>query len=214
MELDIKETFRYLGYRGQDIDEDLKNMIIDTGNELKNVITPKSVSRTYECKVEEDNVSISSLNIKSKNLAKNLRGCEKVVLFAATLGVNPDMLIKRYSVSNVTKAAIIQAAGASLIETFCDELEDGIREEAQKNNMYLRPRFSPGYGDFSIEYQKEIFGMLECNKRIGLTLTDSFLMIPSKSVTALIGISKEERKNCHREKCQGCTNTQCEYRDN
>ena len=98
-------------------------------------------------------------------------------------------MIKKYSVVNIAKAAVTQAAGAACIESYVDEVEAAIRQEAMKRGMYLRPRFSPGYGDFPLEYQKDIFEILECSKRIGVTLTEGNLMMPSKSVTALIGLT-------------------------
>jgi hypothetical protein len=214
MELNKKETLRYLGYKGQEIDSDVLKLINEASEELLRSIHPKSVHQEFSCNVENDTtVSLGPMTVQSKNLAKNLKGCESVVIFAATIGSIADTLIKRYSITNLAKASVIQAAGAALIETYCDTLEDSIRMEAAKRGLYLRPRFSPGYGDFSLEHQRNIFNMLECSKRIGISLTDTCLMIPSKSVTAIIGLSKLPN-NCHREKCSDCTNTTCEYRDN
>lgn len=213
MEVNKRETLRYLGYRGQEIDSNLEQLIEEATKELEHSITPKSVHQEFDCLVTSDTqVQIGPIHISSKNLAKNLKGCQRAILFAATIGSSADTLIKRYSITNLAKASVIQAAGAALIETFCDSLEESIREEATKRNLYLRPRFSPGYGDFSLEHQRDIFNLLECSKRIGLTLTDTCLMVPSKSVTAIIGLSSIPN-NCHKEKCSSCTNSECEYRD-
>lgn len=213
MEVNKKETLRYLGYKGQDIDTKLEILIEEASQELKNSIKPKSVHQEFSCRVtDETTVLLGPIKITSKNLAKNLKGCESAIIFAATIGSSADTLIKRYSITNLAKASVIQAAGAALIETFCDSLEDSIRLDAAKRDLYLRPRFSPGYGDLSLEHQRDIFNILECNKRIGLSLTDTCLMIPSKSVTAIIGLSSL-KNNCLKEKCTTCTNTLCEYRD-
>lgn len=212
MEVNKKETLRYLGYKGQPIDDNLNKLIDEASKELLKSITPKSVHLEFSCNIANESViQLGPIVIHSKNLAKNLKGCESAILFAATIGSSADTLIKRYSITNLAKASVIQAAGAALIETFCDSLEDSIRSEALKRNLYLRPRFSPGYGDFSLEHQKDIFNLLECNKRIGISLTDTCLMIPSKSVTAIIGLSKW-KNNCLKEKCSDCTNTECAYR--
>lgn len=212
MELNLKETYRYLGYKGQEVNEDLENLILETANQLKSSVSPKSIYRIFDCNINDGQITIGKLKTTSKNLARNLRGCDKVAIMAATLGNSADILIKRYSVSNMAKAAILQAAGAALIESFCDDVEEEIRELALTEQLYLRPRFSPGYGDFPLEHQKDIFDMLECSKRIGISLTDTLLMVPSKSVTAIIGMSTEEKSNCHREKCTGCNKVDCEYR--
>ncbi|WP_180272710.1 vitamin B12 dependent-methionine synthase activation domain-containing protein [Konateibacter massiliensis] len=214
MEVNKKETLRYLGYRGQEMDANLEALIDETSQELLNSIAPKSVHQEFSCSTEGDDVvHLGPLVIKSKHLAKNLKGCEYAVIFAATIGSSADTLIKRYSLTNLAKASVVQAAGAALIETFCDSLEDTIRENAAARELYLRPRFSPGYGDLPLELQRDIFRILECSKRIGLSLTDTCLMFPSKSVTAIIGLSPLQN-NCHREKCTDCNNTECDYRTN
>lgn len=213
MEINKQETLRYLGYKGQDIDTHLESLIEEASQELKNSITPKSVHQEFSCAVTNNaTVLLGPIKITSKNLAKNLKGCESAIIFAATIGSSADTLIKRYSITNLAKASVIQAAGAALIETFCDSLEDSIRREVTKRNLYLHPRFSPGYGDFSLEHQREIFNILECSKRIGLSLTDTCLMVPSKSVTAIIGLSRF-KNNYLKEKCSSCTNNECDYRD-
>ncbi|WP_242993356.1 vitamin B12 dependent-methionine synthase activation domain-containing protein [Lachnotalea glycerini] len=195
------------------MDLEISNLIDEASEELLHSIHPKSVYKEFDCMVQnETTVLLESLSINSRNLAKNLKGCERAIIFAATIGASADMLIKRYSITNLAKASVVQAAGAALIETYCDTLEETIRNEAILKGLYLRPRFSPGYGDFSLEYQRDFFTILECSKRIGITLTDTCLMIPSKSVTAVIGLSKS-KNNCLSEKCTSCSNTACEYRD-
>lgn len=120
----------------------------------------------------------------SRDLAKALSGCSKVLLFAATVGVGIDRLIGRYSRLSPAKANFFAAIGTERAEALCDafcqwmEREDGIR---------LRPRFSPGYGDLPLSVQRQIFDFINPN-RIGLCLTDSLLMTPTKSVTAFAGI--------------------------
>lgn len=212
MRADRKETLRYLGYRGQEIEEQTERMIEETAQELERSSMPKSIYREYACEVTEDRVKLGELEIKSRNLATNLKGCERAVLLAATIGRAADFMIKKYSVSNMAKATIVQAAGAACIESYVDEVEDTIRKDAAKRGLYLRPRFSPGYGDFALECQRDIFDMLECSKRIGVTLTEGNLMMPTKSVTAVIGLTTKERESCQMEKCSLCAKTDCEFR--
>lgn len=208
-----EETLRYLGYRGQEPDARTLEMIEEVIAELKEKSRPKSIYWEYGCNVDGDIVSLAGLTIHSANLAKNLNGCELAIILAATLGNAADLMIKKYSVSNLAKAAVVQAAGAACIEAYIDELEDDIRKEAEGRGLYLRPRFSPGYGDFALERQKDIFAVLECNKRIGITLTEGNLMMPSKSVTAIIGLTAKERESCSRMKtCSLCEKIDCEFR--
>ena len=127
----------------------------------------------------------------SEKLAANLKGCSSLVLFAGTLGIEIDRLLAKYGRLSPAKALWFQAIGAAGIEAlcdaFCEELPDLL-----PGHPSLKPRYSPGFGDFGLEYQPFIFSALDCQKQIGLTLTDSLLMSPTKSVTALVGIRDEE----------------------
>lgn len=212
MRADRKETLRYLGYHGQEIEEQTAQMIEEAAAELEHSSMPKSIYREYGCEVGADTVRLGGLEIKSRNLAVNLKGCERAVLLAATIGRGADFMIKKYSVSNMAKAAVVQAAGAACIESYVDELQDMIRVDAKKRGLYLRPRFSPGYGDFALDYQRDIFQILECSKRIGVMLTEGNLMMPSKSVTAVIGLTTKEQESCHMEKCSLCAKEDCVFR--
>lgn len=213
MKVDRKETLRYLGYRGNQPDEQTENMIGEATAELERDSLPKSVYREYDCKVVENQVRIGQYTVVSNHLAKNLQGCERAVILAATIGRAADLMIKKYSVVNMAKATVVQAAGASAIENYVDEVEDEIRKKAESRGLYLRPRFSPGYGDFPLECQKDIFQMLECSKRIGITLTEGNLMMPTKSVTAVIGLTTEKYQSCHQKNCSRCEKTDCEFRE-
>lgn len=212
MEIRESEVLRYLGYRGSPVDEMVIRQIEEAKTELEACVTPKSVYGKWECKVDPAGTArIGGMIIKSSGLAAHIKDCGQAVLFAATLGTEADTLIRRYSVADIGKAAVMQAVCAAMIESYCDGLECQIAAEAARDGLYERPRFSPGYGDFSITHQKDIINMLDCGRRIGLTLADSFMMIPTKSVTALIGLTRVE--NHPAKKCEGCSDLQCEFRE-
>ena len=149
-------------------------------------------------------LSIAGMKIQSRSLCRNLRGCESAYLMAATLGIGPDRLIARASVAKMSRAVILQAAAAAMIEAWCDEVNQKIIKEAADQGLYCRPRFSPGYGDFSLEYQKDFAQILRIQKEIGVSLTQSLLMMPSKSVTAVIGLSPV-KKECALHGCEVCS---------
>ena len=209
MKIQQKEILRYLGYGGKPADPAVLERIDAIKKELEACLTPKSVYGKWSCEVNADGtVAIGNLIIKSRTLADHIKDCEYVILLAATLGAETDTRIRRYSVTNIGKAAITQAVCAAMIESYCDDLE--CRIAGEQEGLYLKSRFSPGYGDFSITHQKDILNFLECGKRIGITLTDNFMMIPEKSVTAVIGLSKKQ--DGHKGKCGDCGNLQCEFR--
>ena len=149
-------------------------------------------------------LSIAGMKIQSRSLCRNLRDCKSAYLMAATLGIGPDRLIARASVAKMSRAVILQAAAAAMIEAWCDEVNQKIIKEAEDQGLYCRPRFSPGYGDFSLEYQKDFAQILRIQKEIGVSLTQSLLMMPSKSVTAVIGLSPV-KKECALHGCEVCS---------
>ena len=126
-------------------------------------------------------------SLTSHDLAKNLKDCDRVLLFAATLGVGIDRLISKYSRISPARAVLLDALGSERIESLCDAFCEDMKG---LHNADLRPRFSPGYGDLSLENQVYIMSVLEPQKNIGVFLTDSLMLTPSKSVTAFIGIKK------------------------
>lgn len=147
--------------------------------------------------------------IASRDLRKNLSGCRRAAAFAATVGLGMDRLIAKYSRIAPSKAVIMQAIGAERIESLCDAFEQSLRAKGH----FLRPRFSPGYGDLPLSAQKAIFAALNCTHHIGLSLNESLLMSPTKSVTALIGLCGSEARN-GAAGCAGCGLAQCQFRRN
>lgn len=219
--VNIREVYRYLGYGAKQPDSVVEKMVCEVLDELTREIKPKHIYKMYSCSASATEVILRAENdvtaplvFESKNLSANLMQCDKVALMAATLGLEADKLMQKYEVLNMAKASIAQACGAACIEAYCDIIQDRIRSALSANGTirYLRPRFSPGYGDLPLQNQKAIFDALECTKRIGLTLTDSLLMYPTKSVTAFIGFTANPQ-SCHIEKCKNCDNIGCEFRN-
>lgn len=212
MDIRIKEAVRYLGYKKSVAGEKILGEIGDSFQELEQQADKKSISRILKLTFLEDNrLQIGNMEVQSKNLRKNLKDCKEVVLFGATLGVEVDRLIQKYQLLDMTKAVVMQACAAALLEEYCDSEQEKIGQQLKMEGKYLRPRFSPGYGDFSIQHQMEVLGMLEAPKRIGLTMTESYMLTPTKSVTAVIGISNREDA-CNIKGCEVCDKLDCTYR--
>jgi hypothetical protein len=206
-----REILRYLGHHGQEVPENVEQLIKECESELDRVAVPRSFWREYPLTMDDTEIDMTVMRTESRNLRKNLQDCQSVLLFAATLGSGVDMLLQRYGRLQMSKCVVLQAAAASMLETYCDTQNEKLRQEYLEQGLYLRPRFSPGYGDFPLECQTALAGALELNKRIGITLTDSLLMAPSKSVTAVIGISRIPR-TCTIHGCEACGKTDCAYR--
>lgn len=212
MTIDRKEIFRYLGYGKNEVDESIKKLTEECVAELERCAAPRMVMKEFMLFLREDGeIDCGCFCTKSKNLSKNLGGCDRVILMAVTLGVDVDRLLLRYGKLHITNAVVIQAAAAAMVEAYCNSLCEQWKAEYEEKGLYLRPRFSPGYGDFSLECQGKILNGLDAGKRIGLTLTDGGLMMPSKSVTAVIGVS-QTKDMCPVYGCEACENKTCRYR--
>ena len=145
-----------------------------------------------ECPIEwaEDGLLLGPFHTASRDLAAALRGCERAVVFAATAGIVFDRLIARNARLAPSRALVFQAIGAEYVEAVCDAFCRDLSRDCAKEGIRLRPRYSPGYGDLPLAFQKQVFQLLspEC---IGIALGENLLMTPSKSVTAVIGLQKE-----------------------
>jgi len=189
-ERDYSEAARYLGYHKISApDETVSKLIHQAIQELLQVIKPQAVYEEFEVELGPDLVSFADLSIPSRDLARNLRDCSRLVIFALTLGPLVDSLIRRAQTKDPVMAAVLQASAAMLTEKCVDLLNDNIKKEAACKGYAAKPRFSPGYGDVSLEVQKDFFRLLPC-KRIGLSLMDTLIMSPEKSVTAFVGLKK------------------------
>jgi hypothetical protein len=193
-----KEVFRYLGFPQKELldfdtlkkkDSALYELVCKAILESAKYLVPKKIIQTFSL-VETGNVlQMGPISIVSEDLSCNLQGCFQVSVFAATIGSRIDSLIQKYSKLDVAYASVLQATGAMYIESFVDSINDEIKQEAEKEGAKVQPRFSPGYGDVSLEVQKQIFTTLRPEK-IGLTLMNSLIMAPEKSVTAFVGWKK------------------------
>lgn len=205
-----KEILRYAG--AKETDDALNSLLEDCLQEAETVFTYSVCYREFPVSFRDGLIDLSFAKADSKNLAKNLDRCHSIVAFAATIGIGLDRLVARYTKVSPARALLLNAIGAERIETLCDFFNEQIAEEKKAEGLFLRPRYSPGYGDFPLAFQKDIFSVLDCPRKIGLTLNSSMLMSPSKSVTALIGISHCDNKNTNSRPCTGCNKADCAFR--
>ena len=213
MEIDIKEVLRYLGYKNQKIDKNMTNLINVCAQEIIDISKSSSTYEIFDIERKEDKLFLigSTLVLKDKDIKDLLINSQRCVVMAATLGTDVDSKLAYYSKFDITKGVIMDACASTAIEYVCDELQDKIMKNALKENLYTTTRYSPGYGDFAIDNGSEILNVLDAYKKIGLSITENSIMLPRKSVTALIGLSKT--KNIKRRTgCSNCKNLGCKFR--
>ena len=206
VDIPVKEVQRYMGYHGiTEIAPDMQERINKAIDQVGAQSHPRIITKEYPVRINGNVITIyngtEEVNLESEALARNLKGCCGALLLAATIGPACDMLVRRASITSAADAAIYQAAGAAAIEAFLDDMNDKIKADYEAQGLFLRPRFSPGYGDLKLDHQKDWFRLLDISKQIGVKLTDSLLMVPTKSVTAIIGIGIDKAKTS----CSGCS---------
>ena len=150
--------------------------------EVRGAASPKASAAEVEISVSGDEVKIGGIEVRSRNLAKNLEGCTRATVMAVTLGVGVDMLLRRKSVTSPSEHFVCDGVASALAEAAADMAEEFFMGECTH-----RPRFSPGYGDLSLDIQRDVLSVCDAEKLLGIKLTDTLLMIPTKSITAIIG---------------------------
>ncbi len=123
----------------------------------------------------------------SSRLDRHLVGCSDVYLLCTTLGTGFDALMRRHSVVSGADAFIIQAIGAAAVEKYTDGCEEEIRRELAPDEKLVE-RYSPGYGDFPMAANGRIVELLDAARTIGVSVAESFTLLPTKTVTAVIGV--------------------------
>ncbi len=208
-----REIYRYAGIMGvsDDISDSLSCLVSDVISECKDSFSYRVCYRRLPLS-KIDKGLLYPFSAESLDLLKCLSDSDECIMLAATVGHDIDRLITKYQRFEPSRALIMQAYGAerveSLLDVFCAEME----KEMEKEGLHLTPRYSPGYGDLSLEVQKDFFRILDISHQIGISLGDSLLMRPSKSVTAIAGITKKcISKDVN--KCSICTNIDCPYKD-
>lgn len=212
LKIDINEVLRYLGYRGQEITNELMEEVEEAIKESKSLLKVKYVCKEF--KITKNNSEIllegTNLRLKGKDIFNLLQNSDKCILMAATVGSDIERKIKFYSKINLTKALILDSCATAAIEEVCNNLQESIGREMLKGEENFTFRYSPGYGDLSLDIQKDFISVLDCERKIGLKVSSDMLLFPRKSVTAILGITNKKQ---NRDKCKECSNFErCNYR--
>lgn len=212
VEITKKEVYRYLGYGKVYPSDDVSALIDECIVEFNKFVGYKACYTKTDIKVNEESetVDFGFIKVKSHSLILNLSGCKSAYIFAATTGAMAERLITKQNRISALKGIVTDAIGSASIEDFCDMLNKMLADTVAKSGKFLRPRFSCGYGDFPLECQPQILSFLDTGRKISLNVTDSLMMTPVKSVTAVVGIS-DTSVSC-RTGCIGCDKVDCQYR--
>lgn len=201
--IDKNEALRYLGYGGKSPDETIRQLIDTCEAELLKAIQPRFLYRCFDIEKTKSGILLDNTNLllTGKDIENHLSGCNKAVLLCATISSGADRLIRVAQLNDMTKAVILDSLASVAVEQICNQAEKEIKK--QFSEYFQTWRYSPGYGDFPIEIQKDFLDVLNAPKTIGLMATESSILTPRKSVTAVIGLSADEILQKKRG-CQTC----------
>ncbi len=195
--LNHNEALAYLGYRGGALPPDAAADIARCEALLIKTVRPRAVWRRFALTPDGGFEGVS-FRPEGGDVPRLLFGCEAVICFAATLGMEFEALMRRTQARSMAEAVVLDACGSAAIENVCDNLCGDLA--AAEAPLCLTDRFSPGYGDFPLTQQHDFCAMLDAQRRVGITLSDSGLMTPQKSVTALLGV----RRTPPEKRARGC----------
>lgn len=190
MKLDVEEALRYLG-AGNGADELLRAQVARMADKLTAVLQPRCVYRVFSLSHSEQAVCMPEcgLTLAGRTVNTLLAHCTQAALLACTLGAEFDAMLRAAQARNMAQAVILDACGSAWVESGCNVAEQELA--ARFPGKFLTDRFSPGYGDLPLTLQPDICRTLDTEKHVGIYVSDSCLMNPSKSVTAVIGLADE-----------------------
>ena len=198
MELNVDEALRYLG--AADAPDGLRRQVESAGEQLTSLCRPRWHYKVFALEKADDGVRLPEIGLAlpGRTASLMLEECGQAVLLACTLGTQFDSLLRTEQVRDMARAVILDACASAWVEAGCDKAEKELSERFP--GKHLTDRFSPGYGDLPLSVQPDFCKALDTPRRLGLYVTDSLLLNPSKSVTAVIGIADRPQ----RRRIRGC----------
>jgi hypothetical protein len=191
--LPVKAIYKRLGFKKgvTELNPAQEDTLVATMEEAANVIHLKGAA----CILDLVRVDLSGVELEDRTvftssaLAGMLSGCAQVLLMCATAGQAVMEAISSATRSeNLTRAVILDAVASEMTDSGLDWIMDFMNQDLMRKARRLtKARFSAGYGDFSLENQKAVHALLHLDK-IGVSITDRFILMPEKSVTAVAGI--------------------------
>ncbi len=217
IQIDKQEVLRYLGHSGQKIEPEMAGLVDECIQRTLDCIQPRWVYRRFPLQREGDKLRLgdSQVRLRGEDIVRHLKMSRECVLMAVTIGSDIEKEIRRSEYTQLSRSLILDSCATTAVEAVCDAVEEEIRVAAAREGNAITWRYSPGYGDFGIDIQKTFLRLLEAEKKIGLCASNSSILIPRKSVTAVIGILPPGAYADGKRGCEACANRErCVYRKN
>ena len=209
------EALRYLGYTGQDVDADLDARLGETMALAERELKPRGVWRVFEVERVAGSgayrLAGSVLELDGETARGFLHDARQVAVLACTLGLQSERRLRALAASDPLGQVLYDAVCTAFVELFLDGLQEEVERWGLEQDLQLGTRFSPGYGDLPLELQPLVLDVLNAERRIGLSVTSDFLLVPMKSVTAFVGLFEGSATDAARQALYGCPT--CTLRD-
>lgn len=209
----VDQALRYLGVKGQPPGEVLEQ-VREACAQLLPACRPRYAWKAARLEARGRPVlSPWGLALPGEDLPALLRDCDRCVIFALTLGDGPEALMRRAAPVSPAKALVLDACASAACEAACDLLQAQLESRlCAPEGLFATDRFSPGYGDLPLSVQPRLLELLDAQRQCGLTLTESWIMTPRKSVTAIFGLA-DKPQGKRAQGCGACSMKQnCSYR--
>ena len=169
------------------IDTRIETSILEMISLSKKLLQPKYALATADKNIKDNKIVLDNFCINSKDIIKLLENSNLVCGLVATIRFSIDTKISYFlERKDIMSAFILDSIGSIAIEELVENICTYINTEYGTTTM----RFSPGYGDWGIQNQKDFLQWLGAEK-LGIVLSSTFQMIPRKSVSAILGITKK-----------------------
>ncbi len=202
-----------LGYKDTSANEFVLEQAKISADRANEICTPKFIDRKIAIdRVHGDDIKLETGDVLScKSLAKELKDCTHVIAAVFTVGEKMDEEISNaFGLGDSLTGMMIDAAGSRLVSYFANQMWKRYSKELP-DGIKITRGFAPGSQDFAIEQQEVIFNLIDADT-IGVSLNDSMLMKPAKSISAVYGIGKI-KDGCVAHSCAGCPREDCMMRD-
>ena len=194
--VDRAEMLRYLGYGGQQIEPELSQRIELVVERLELDIEPRGVRRVFAVDAtgvdEQGEPSIrlvgTNVELRGRDIYRHLKDAHFAALMACTLGMDAERRLRTTGAQQPLEGAVLDAACSAYVEAAVEQMDQQVKTDAAVHGLAGNWRFSPGYGDCPLSAQRSIVNALNATRLIGLTVTPTSLLMPTKSVTAVIGL--------------------------
>lgn len=195
LNIDRSETLRYLRLPAHlpesELPTEIQQQLARAEQAILQSAKPRFVYREFDITHTADGVQLNgtTLTLTGRNIRELLATCSSCIALAATLGMECDEIIRQSQPLDMSYAIMLDAMASAAVENLCNQVQTALAADFADRSLFLTPRYSAGYGDLPLTLQKPLCTVLDTTRRIGLTVSGSGILLPRKSVTAIIGLT-------------------------